>query len=212
MPNHKKELVEWIGSIAAKNGHKSWRKVFNHGNNSSLKSKRKEPNLLVPGDIVYVPPVTPKDESGGTEKRHWFRLSRDKEDKFQIRLTDADMYFKAFGAINYRLEIGSQKKTGQLTKSDEVIEIPLGMEEETGEFELDGYVIQLQIGALEPHDRVSGLQTRIINLGFDPGPIDNIAGKKTERGIKDFQQHYSLPVNGKHDSATMNKVKSIYGC
>jgi len=211
MPYHTKELVEWIGSIVAKHGRDAWRIVFDHPNNATLKSKRKEPNLLVTGDRVFVPPVKNKEETGATEQTHIFQLNRE-EDKFQIRVVDADLYFNAFGPLDYRLEIGGNSKQGKLSKSDEVIEIPLGIAEETGTLDLGGYVIELQIGALEPHDRVAGLQARLINLGFDPGPVDNIAGPKTERGIKDFQDHYGYPVDGKHDSGTMNKAKTLYGC
>ena len=211
MPYHTKELVEWIGSIAAKNGHDSWRELFDDRKNSSLKSKRSDPNLLVTGDRVFITPVKPKDETGGTETTHVFGLKRDK-DLFQIRLVDADMYLNAFGPIPYVLEIGMYKKIGNISASGQVLEIPLGMAEETGRLELAGRVFRLQIGALEPYDRVAGLQARITNLGFDPGPIDNLPGPKTERGIKDFQAHYGGPVDGKHNSATMKKAKSLYGC
>ncbi len=211
MPHHTKELFEWIGSIAAKHGHISWRRIYDDAKNATLKSKRPEPNLLVKGDRISIPPVEPKEESGATEITHVFEVKWPK-DKFQVRLVDADMYLKAFGPIEYRLSICEHTSTGKISTTGQVIELPLGLAEETGEFDLGGYVLELKIGALEPADRVAGLQARITNLGFDPGPIDNLPGPKTERGIKDFQAHYGVPVDGKHSAATMNKAKSVYGC
>jgi Putative peptidoglycan binding domain len=211
MPYHNKVLVEWLGSIAADFGHKTWRPIYEHANNSTLRSRRPEPNLLAKGDRIYVPPPNPKEEHGGTEATHVFELDFD-QDKFQIRILDLDMYLNAFGAIQYSLTIGSQTSEDELTASNQVIELPLEMEVSEGELNIGGYVIPLKIGALEPHDRVAGLQARITNLGFDPGPIDNIAGRKTKRGIEDFQLRYGITVDGSHGAPVMNKVKEIYGC
>jgi len=47
--------------------------LWNHGSNDDLREARKDPNVLLPGDIVHIPDLTVGEESGATEKRHRFR-------------------------------------------------------------------------------------------------------------------------------------------
>ncbi len=62
-----------ISSIAFSHGF-FWETLWNHGKNSDLKSKRKDPNILKEGDVVHIPELSPKEESCATEKRHKFKL------------------------------------------------------------------------------------------------------------------------------------------
>jgi hypothetical protein len=39
-----------------------------------------------------------------------------------------------------------------------------------------------------PIDRMAGVQQRLKELGFDPGPIDGICGPRTKKAVRDFQQ------------------------
>jgi N-acetylmuramoyl-L-alanine amidase len=47
--------------------------LWNHGSNSELKQKRKDPNVLFPGDKLHIPDIEIKEVSKATEKRHRFR-------------------------------------------------------------------------------------------------------------------------------------------
>lgn len=40
------------------------------------------------------------------------------------------------------------------------------------------------------------LQQRLTRLGFDPGPVDGIAGRKTVQAVRAFQKSVNLPVDG----------------
>ena len=62
-----------ISSIAFNHGF-FWETLWNDGSNSELKSKRKDPNILREGDVVHIPDLTLKEESGATEKCHSFKL------------------------------------------------------------------------------------------------------------------------------------------
>ena len=45
-----------IPSLAHDNGH-FWETLWNHGDNAALKALRKTPNILMPGDEVFVPEI-----------------------------------------------------------------------------------------------------------------------------------------------------------
>ncbi|KUJ91766.1 MAG: peptidoglycan-binding domain 1 protein [Thermoanaerobacter thermocopriae] len=62
----------------------------------------------------------------------------------------------------------------------------------------------LKIGDKGPF--VVNLQARLKSLGFDPGPIDGIFGRKTEEAVKAYQQSRGLPVTGIVDNVTWNAL------
>lgn len=49
-------------------------------------------------------------------------------------------------------------------------------------------------------------QKRLREFGYDPGPVDGIMGKKTVSAIESFQQDNGLPVTGKLNRATRQKL------
>ncbi len=62
-----------ISSIAHEHGF-LWETLWNHSANSGLNQQRKDPNILMEGDIVHIPDKTKKQESGATEAKHKFKL------------------------------------------------------------------------------------------------------------------------------------------
>lgn len=52
------------------------------------------------------------------------------------------------------------------------------------------------------------IQQRLAELGFDPGPIDNIPGRKTTAAIQLFQRNRRLKITGTADTPT---VRALFG-
>jgi hypothetical protein len=67
------EAGDCISSIAFEHGF-FWQTVWDHSDNAQLKSQRKNPNVLLEGDIVHIPKLTLKDQSGSAGQRHSFKL------------------------------------------------------------------------------------------------------------------------------------------
>ena len=49
-------------------------------------------------------------------------------------------------------------------------------------------------------------QQKLVVLGYEPGPVDGIPGRKTKNALKNFQQDNGLPVTGNADQKTMDKL------
>lgn len=73
-----------ISSLAETNG-LLWENVWNHPENADLKRRRKDPNILFPGDVVLLPDVELRTESKPTDQVHKFALKRTMA-KLRIRL------------------------------------------------------------------------------------------------------------------------------
>lgn len=54
-----------------------------------------------------------------------------------------------------------------------------------------------------PREKVRALQSRLLNLGFDPGAVDGLLGTRTRRAIKRFQESVRIPVTGSFDASTL---------
>ncbi len=63
---------ECISSIAKDTGH-FWQTIWDHMANAELKLRRRDPNVLLPGDAVLVPNKRPKEDPGSTDQHHKFR-------------------------------------------------------------------------------------------------------------------------------------------
>jgi|HubBroStandDraft_1064217.scaffolds.fasta_scaffold143790_1 peptidoglycan hydrolase-like protein with peptidoglycan-binding domain len=49
-------------------------------------------------------------------------------------------------------------------------------------------------------------QEALKNLGYDPGPIDGVAGRKTVQALSSYQEANGLSVTGKLDQATATQL------
>jgi len=76
----------------------------------------------------------------------------------------------------------------------------------------------LNIAHLNPidnaHDNgVSGIQARLRNMGYNPGPIDGILGPLTQEAIREFQaDNPPLAIDGVCGPGTKAILVKAYGC
>ena len=73
-----------VSSIAFERG-LFWKTVWDDPQNADLKSRRRDPNVLKPGDIVHIPVLRLGSQSGATESRHRFVL-KGVPAKLQLRI------------------------------------------------------------------------------------------------------------------------------
>ncbi len=211
MPNYIVKQGDCISSIAQRYGF-FWEKVWNHPNNAQLKAKRKNPNILYPGDVVFVPAKEGKEICCVTEQRHQFR-KKGVLSNLQIQLLDEEEEPRA--NVEYVININGQFHRG-LTTADGWIRRSIPSDAKRGELiVIEGDIqeeYQLNLGYLDPVDQDIGVQQRLNNLGFDCGEPDGKIGQRTQEALKEFQRKYNLIESGRADQATRAKLKEVYGC
>ena len=75
----------------------------------------------------------------------------------------------------------------------------------------DGEPIDIKLGTLDPATTVSGVQGRLANLAFNPGPIDGKLGPQTRRALRRFQEARGLKTTGEIDESTRAALVAAFG-
>jgi len=204
-----------LSKIAKDNGFTDYTLIWNHAKNADLKKKRQNPNVLFPGDEIFLPDVEQKQESGATDKKHTFTVDKK---TLKLRLVLEDLYEKPIAGAQCALLVDSQ--VFQLTTDGNgklEQEIPLDAKE--GSLTIRGdqtpfsdEVFPLKIGNLDPVDEVSGQVARLNNLGYFPGALDGSDTDALASAIEEFQCDHSLIVDGDCGPKTQDKLKQVHGC
>ena len=213
---HTVKQGECLSSIAQKYGFSNWRTIYDHAENADFRQKRPNPNLICPGDKIYIPDKDKKEETGETGQRHTFRR---KSSKTLLRILLQDEEGQNFANKAYKLEIEGKTYEGT-TDGSGLIEQEIPAVAEQGELTVwlddnppgEGCTWTLMIGHLDPVDTMTGIQARLNNLGFHCGEVDGIQGPKTTAAVKFFQEAYNLTVDGIPGPKTQAKLEEVHGC
>jgi len=206
---------DYLPKIAQENGFYDYLTIWDHGKNAQLKSKRKNPNVLAPGDELHIPDKTPKKESGGTGRMHRFQV---KPGKLMLRLVLEDMYFKPIANAPCELRVDGavfqivSKGDGKIEK-----EIPATAQEaellmKDGATPLKNITLKIRIGHLDPVEELSGQKSRLSNLGYFLGSQDGDDDAAFKSAVEEFQCDHGLGVDGDCGPKTQGKLKEVHGC
>ena len=194
-----------IPGIAAATGF-FWKTIWNHAENNALKADRKNPNVLYPGDEVFVPELQTKTESCPSEQKHKFRR-RGEPPKIKIKLMDGG---EPRANVPYILEVEGTTVEGK-TDANGVIETYVPGNAKNGKLMLNDRkeVYNVEIGVLDPIDQIVGVQKRLCNLGYNCFPYTNVLDAMTKRALVNFQADQKLQVTGRPDQATKAKLLEL---
>ncbi|MBM4338037.1 MAG: LysM peptidoglycan-binding domain-containing protein [Deltaproteobacteria bacterium] len=197
-----------ISSIAFQHGF-SPDTIWNDSKNNKLRQDRKDPNVLFPGDEVYICDKEDKEESCETEKRHRFKRKGVPE---RLRLQFMDEEGKGRANEACILDIDG-KLSDSKTDKDGKIEIWIPPNAKKGKitFRDSGEEYELQLGELDPVTEITGVQARLGNLGFYEGEVDGKMSEELENAIRDFQEKKGLNPTGKLDESFRQKLENVYG-
>lgn len=128
MPVHVVRQGECLSSIAEHYGFVDPMKLYDHVDNASLRQLRPNPNLLLPGDRIFVAAAELKTHDVATNSVGRFVLERGRA-VFRLVLTDADGEPEA--DLPWTLIIDGAEHTGT-TGADGLIELPISPGATTG--------------------------------------------------------------------------------
>lgn len=199
-----------IESIAQDHGH-FWKTVWNDPANAQLKKERKDPNVLLPGDLVTIPPIEQKEVSKGTDAKHKFRL-KGVPSILKMVIKDMDEVVK-----NAKCTIVIDGKVSESqTDSGGKVEIPIPPNAQSGKLIVldDGNELEfdLKLGSVDPLESLSGIQARLANLGYKVTPSGNWDAQ-TEDAIDKFcdAQDIDEPPLHKVTRTFLDKLKQAHG-
>ncbi len=178
--------------------------------NAALRSKRGDPHVLQPGDVVVIPEKRPGNAQCPTGKRHTFRRKGVPE---KLRFT-----FESAGEPRadepYELRVdGKLLAGGAKTDADGKIEhwISPGAREAVVRFVDTDEECVFALGALDPVDSLAGAQSRLKSLGFYVGDIDGAESDSLAHAVAAYQVACGLEPTGALDDTTRNRLLDDHG-
>ena len=195
MTEYTAQQGDCLESIAVTFGF-DWKTVWHHVDNRELRQLRKDPNVLLPGDLIMIPDPAPRWESRATEQRHRF-VRKGVPSKLVLVLRDFD---RPRANEQYILEVDGTSVSGT-TDSQGRIEIRIPPDAKAGRLLVgtdppEEYALAL--GHIDPISTPAGVEARLHNLGYG--------------SLAQFQKKNGLEVTGQEDAATLSKLQSEYGC
>jgi hypothetical protein len=229
---------ESVNSIAVEHGF-AWQTLWNHAKNSDLKSKRKDPDTLLAGDILHIPDITLKNESKGSDASHKFKV-KGTPAKFKLTLMkDPDpkksqnesfeksdpwkFIEKELPAVQrepmkdtpYKLYADGKLIKDGTTDSSGKIETKLPPNAQNGLLIINPgksneRAIDLNFRGMDPIETTQGVSKRLNNLGYGCPIVEDVTPELAEV-LRQFQKDNKLTTNGELSEETRNKIKSAYG-
>jgi N-acetylmuramoyl-L-alanine amidase len=225
-----------MASIAFANGF-TWKVLWDHPNNAKLKTARKDPNLLCPGDLVHIPDLRPRKEACTSGRLNKFQVkNRPVKLRIQFLIPDVDeanecaagsdpSKYEGHGFtqsskpekpranVPYRAEIDGKSSEGR-TDGNGFAEISISPAAQSGRIILNPgtsseEVFLLKLGEMDPVDGIEGVKKRLNNLGYLCDDGAEIT-PEFEAALSSFQEGCGIPITGELDDATRDKLKSAH--
>jgi hypothetical protein len=197
-----------MSSIAEAHGF-FWQTLWDHPQNASLKSARGNPNVLLPGDRVFIPSRTSKSVDCATEEKHRF-VRKGTPSRIRLRLMSGD---QPRAHLPYVIEVDGRTFQGE-TDDDGVLTLTVPSRATSARLTLrDGGECEehiVQLGRLDPVEDIRGMQQRLLNLDY-PCEVTGELDEQTCLALRMFQSRYGIPDGGEADQSTLDKLKEIHG-
>ena len=197
-----------MSSISEDSGH-FWETLWNHIDNTALKETRKNPNVLMPGDRVTIPPITPKSVTKATGSSYRFRR-KGVPAKLHLRLLKQG---EPRANESYRVDIDGKLSKG-VTDGQGFVDIYIPCKAKKGKLWVgppeDEKMYTLQLGKTLPVERIQGVKQRLKNIGYRCGFLDDEITDTYRNALRKFQKDYELPETGKADDVTRQKLVEVH--
>lgn len=207
--HHTVERGDCISSLAHASGHR-WRTIWEHAENAALRDVRDDPDVLNPGDRVFIPALRYQEAtcpSGAT-----YRFEH-REAGARLRLVVRDGNRRPMPGLDYLLDVDGVLASGALDDAARIDE-PIPPNAKAGVLELYDRTRTLlarmgfRLGEMDPVTTERGVAERLQNLGF--GACDE--SDALTDAIAHFQALHLGPehVTGEMNDETRAKLIEVY--
>jgi N-acetylmuramoyl-L-alanine amidase len=188
--------------------------VWDDPKNADLKALRKNPEILHPGDIIYLPDASPtelKINPGDTLEVEARPPTVTVE--LVLWMSDPENEKKnLLAGLAYTLLGGRDDvEEGTIAADGKVkFEVPVNLHEVTLVVEEEGLRFPVHIGAMDPATEPSGWKKRLAHLGY----LDDDGLNETfdlSPAIRAFQRQHGLEPTGLVDDATQKALVEKHG-
>jgi len=207
---------DYLSKIAKDFGFTDYRVIWNDPDNAELKAKRKNPNVLYPGDKLVIPDKTLREEPRPTDERHRFVMERP---ALRLRLVLEDVYERPIANATCLLTIEGESRRVTTDGKGRIDEpLPAGVTsarliiQDAVQTHLNSIAIPVKIGHLDPPEELSGQRARLTNLGYFPGKAASKDDPTFRAAVEQFQADHGLTVDGICGPRTQDKLKDVHGC
>jgi len=181
--------------------------IWNDPANAELKAKRKDMNVLMPGDVLVIPDKRLKEVRRETNNVHKFQR-KGIPAIFRLQLFEIE---KPRANQKFTLEVDGQQFEGQ-TDSRGVLEQAIPANSKKGFLTIgpDKFRVEIDFGYLDPINEISGVKKRLKNMGYDCGAPTNEMNDQLRDQLKKFQKRFELEETGQTDAETLKKLEELH--
>ncbi len=181
--------------------------IWNDPNNKELKEKREDPNVLMPGDVVFVRDKQLKEVGEPTNNVYKFKCKNTPK-LLSIQLKYIDTPLKN---MNYTITIDGQEKKGK-TDGEGWLKQTISPNAKIAKLTLpDGTEYDLKLGSLDPADEITGIQGRLQSLGLYEGSLNGQMNDETKNALRSFQLINDLDESSEADKKTKDLLMQMTG-
>jgi N-acetylmuramoyl-L-alanine amidase len=204
---HQVQQGECLVSIAESYGF-FWETLWNLPENKAIRDARRDPTVLLPGDVVTIPEKTVKEYVRPTGARHTFRV-KNVPAKLNLRLHDEGGEPRA--NLAYVITIDGVETRGS-TDGDGAVHVSIPPQARHGTLVLveSGESFELNLGNLDPVDTPRGAQARLRQLGAYFGVVDGTMNEEFGRALRAFQSSRGLVPTGELDASTQASLRETF--
>ena len=185
--------------------------IWQCAENEALRKQRRNPNVLLEGDELFIPELRTREVSLPTDAVHTFRRLAVPE---IYRARFLDRQGKPRAGLAYSFYVHGVERRGTLDADGSLSEsIPP---------DLDRAIVELHdpddptrqvvlLGQLVPVSELRGVQARLRGLGFECARVDGELDASTRAAIAGFQRTQGLLPTGEPDDQTRARLEEAYG-
>lgn len=183
--------------------------IWDDASNRDLRQKRRTPTVLLEGDVVTIPDITPKVIAASSGQSHTIKIRREKT-MLRVKIQSNG---KPVANEAYDLTLDGEEAPSGSTNGEGLVEAEISplASEAIISFAKRGETHVIRLGHLDPVETPRGLQARLQQLGFYRGPVDGQDRPALTTAIGTFQKANGLEVTGASDDPTRTALVKAYG-